>query len=153
MSSFLIALALLSTTSCTEQAKEPAEEEQLLELDNIDKFISSNVPEYAKPRRVFYISDRGCSRCNKLFLKAAEEIHQRKNDQDYFLVAASKLRLDITYFIEHGDRVRLLKQKRMVEGFLDSSAVLYIKGKHLDSIAVLRSDQLEKQLEAIKNQQ
>ena len=141
-----IVSALFLIVSCN--SEKPSKEDK---LNDLASFFKDELHLKSSPERIFFISDKSCASCNKSFLTLAEEIYGLNNKRDYFIIGASGMILDISYFIDHKDRVYHIKRHFTKKWQIPkSSSVIYLKGNKIDSIITISATNIKNQLDLIR---
>lgn len=97
---------------------------------------------------VIYLTERGCLRCNKVFVDVVEP--ELTNERVAIVVAASGLKLDISPFIADSNRVIWDYEKGFERtGGLRTSGVLFLRNGEVDTVLTLDALELNDQLKYI----
>jgi hypothetical protein len=103
-----------------------------------------------KVKTVFILTEYGCIPCNRKFSSYIKE--NVNNDSVLFLITASGSMVDITPY-ESNERNIFYDQNMDIEKYpiFKMSKAIYLKNNIVDTIISLSADQLESQMEYIKN--
>jgi hypothetical protein len=130
-SNFLITIVLF--TFCSPQQTKKTNDYKLI-LNYLKEY--HNVQSLNNFKRIFVLTENGCSSCNKKFSKLM--LDQVCDSSSLFLIFTSGTRVDISKFIEKKNNIYFDSNLSTFNNNLfDSTSIIYLKNNSIDTIITI----------------
>lgn len=137
---------LISIFSCQSDDKE------LTNTQIVSKILddSLGIERVEQYNRIFILTERGCVSCNRSF---SNFIEKELDDHSLCILNASGRIVDISYYLENELKNVAFDYDNLfiTNNIVETSSVIYLKNKEIDTIIELNVEQLERQFKFFKS--
>lgn len=137
---------LISIFSCQ------SDDQELTNTQIVSKILddSLGIERVEQYNRIFILTERGCVSCNRSF---SNFIEKELDDHSLCILNASGRIVDISYYLENELKNVVFDYDNLfiTNNIVETSSVIYLKNKEIDTIIELNVEQLEKQFKFFKS--